>query len=144
MAARLLDQLQRRRARRPRAAVRAAVVLLVAALPGTPASLIDPDTPKAARTAFDKFGRAFSLVMSDEFNLGGRSFEGDTDPIWTATHNRDLTNSARRSTPLRRRAAQAPRRSAAPHAATPCRPARTPCARALAAQWASRTCAPTT
>ena len=52
------------------------------------ASLIDDATPSHART-LSTDGVAYALVMSDEFNEDGRSFEDGMDPKWTAIEHRD-------------------------------------------------------
>jgi len=36
----------------------------------------------------------YSLVMSDEFNVAGRSFSDGADPTWTAVDKNDYTNNA--------------------------------------------------
>mmetsp|Transcript_1013 Transcript_1013/g.1243 ORF Transcript_1013/g.1243 Transcript_1013/m.1243 type:complete len:717 (-) Transcript_1013:97-2247(-) len=38
--------------------------------------------------------RIYHLIMSDEFNLDGRSFDDGHDPIWTALDKNDYTNGA--------------------------------------------------
>ena len=52
------------------------------------ASLIDDATPSHART-LSTDGVAHALVMSDEFNEDGRSFEDGMGPKWTAIEHRD-------------------------------------------------------
>lgn len=42
--------------------------------------LIDPDTPKAAKTRRGFDGQEYELVFSDEFNLEGRTFWPGDDP----------------------------------------------------------------
>eukprot|EP00555_Chaetoceros_dichaeta_P009161 CAMPEP_0198258190 /NCGR_PEP_ID=MMETSP1447-20131203/7686_1 /TAXON_ID=420782 /ORGANISM="Chaetoceros dichaeta, Strain CCMP1751" /LENGTH=650 /DNA_ID=CAMNT_0043945261 /DNA_START=62 /DNA_END=2014 /DNA_ORIENTATION=+ len=37
---------------------------------------------------------AYNLVMSDEFNVAGRTFEDGSDPKWTALEKNDYTNNA--------------------------------------------------
>jgi len=87
------------------------------------ADWIDPDTPESARTTFSlvideskhslhytvpgtnttlpltyvdksRKGKIFQLVMSDEFNIPGRSFDDGKDPKWTALDKNDYTNDA--------------------------------------------------
>jgi beta-glucan synthesis-associated protein KRE6 len=47
-------------------------------------SLIDPDTPNAAKSRVGYDGNTYNLVFSDEFNLDGRSFNAGDDPFWEA------------------------------------------------------------
>ena len=87
------------------------------------ADWIDPDTPESARTTLSlvldenkhslhytvpgtnttlpltyvdksRKGKIFQLVMSDEFNIPGRSFDDGKDPKWTALDKNDYTNDA--------------------------------------------------
>jgi len=39
-------------------------------------------------------GKALTLVMSDEFNVAGRTFNDGHDPRWTALNKNDYTNNA--------------------------------------------------
>ena len=39
-------------------------------------------------------GKTYDLVMSDEFNIPGRSFADGNDPRWTAMNKNDYTNAA--------------------------------------------------
>ncbi len=66
---------------------------------GVSAGWIDLDTPQSVfNTTSIPIGNTakknFKLVMSDEFNTPGRSFGDGDDPIWTALHKNDYTNSA--------------------------------------------------
>ena len=54
-------------------------------------SLVDEDTPKSFltikslhNTSSSSFSSIFELVMSDEFNADGRSFEAGADSKWTS------------------------------------------------------------
>ena len=47
-------------------------------------SLIDPDTPVAAKTRVGFDGQTYNLVFSDEFNLDNRTFYPGDDPFWEA------------------------------------------------------------
>eukprot|EP00816_Leptocylindrus_hargravesii_P012977 CAMPEP_0196803252 /NCGR_PEP_ID=MMETSP1362-20130617/2615_1 /TAXON_ID=163516 /ORGANISM="Leptocylindrus danicus, Strain CCMP1856" /LENGTH=621 /DNA_ID=CAMNT_0042174709 /DNA_START=115 /DNA_END=1980 /DNA_ORIENTATION=+ len=66
--------------------------------PGYGGNWIDPDTPEENRKtttyveALD--GAEFELVMSDEFNVPGRTFKDGEDPKWTALQKNDYTNAA--------------------------------------------------
>ena len=46
--------------------------------------LIDPTTPKSAKTRRSFSGETLDLVFSDEFNTANRSFYPGDDPFWTA------------------------------------------------------------
>ena len=46
--------------------------------------LIDPDTPKSAKTRQSYLGEDLTLVFSDEFNKPNRTFYEGDDPYWTA------------------------------------------------------------
>lgn len=62
------------------------------------ADWIDPDTPEEAfgvGSYMPEFvGVQFDLVMSDEFNVPGRTFRDGEDPMWTALNKNDFTNDA--------------------------------------------------
>jgi hypothetical protein len=47
-------------------------------------SLVDPDTPHAAKTRVGFDGQTYNLVFSDEFNLDNRTFYPGDDPYWEA------------------------------------------------------------
>ena len=47
-------------------------------------SLIDPDTPDAAKSRVGYDNQNYNLVFSDEFNQDGRSFNAGDDPFWEA------------------------------------------------------------
>lgn len=85
-----------RRLRRPRNATALAAVVLTSTLAGSAhGNWVDPDTPSAALTEKSLVdGRVFELVMSDEFNVPGRTFDDGHDPAWTAIHKNDYTNTA--------------------------------------------------
>jgi hypothetical protein len=56
---------------------------------------LDPDTPQALWTQQSLVdGKALTLVMSDEFNVPGRTFNDGHDPRWTALNKNDYTNNA--------------------------------------------------
>lgn len=56
---------------------------------------IDPDTPEDKRTIKSLVdGTDYDLVMSDEFNVQGRSFKDGDDPTWTALDKSDDDSSA--------------------------------------------------
>ncbi|KAG5178471.1 beta-1,6-glucan active enzyme, family GH16 [Tribonema minus] len=65
-------------------------------LPCALASWIDPDTPNKHTTMKSlKDGRIHKLIMSDEFNVKGRTFADGEDPMWTAElHSDDAQSSA--------------------------------------------------
>ncbi|EFP91055.2 uncharacterized protein PGTG_17327 [Puccinia graminis f. sp. tritici CRL 75-36-700-3] len=46
--------------------------------------LIDPDTPREARSRVGADGEEYELVFSDEFNVDGRTFWKGDDPFWEA------------------------------------------------------------
>ena len=52
---------------------------------------IDPDTPSSA-TQTVKEGKILDLVMSDEFNVEGRSFESGKDSVFEAISRPDDVN----------------------------------------------------
>ena len=60
----------------------------------TSSHLVDPDTPWSFRTTFSLHDRrAYTLVMSDEFEAPGRDFgELSGDRRWTAVRHLDPTN----------------------------------------------------
>ena len=70
------------------------------------ANWIDPETPESAHTTKNikppqsllknnQYEESvYTLVMSDEFNVPGRTFEDGADPMWTALNKNDYTNSA--------------------------------------------------
>ncbi|CAM9159554.1 unnamed protein product, partial [Scytosiphon promiscuus] len=84
---------QQQRTRRSNNATRqvvAAASVVLFALGGVGASWIDPDTPeefKTIRSLSD--GLEYELVMSDEFEVNGRSFDDGHDPMWTSTTHSD-------------------------------------------------------
>mmetsp|Transcript_41752 Transcript_41752/g.77239 ORF Transcript_41752/g.77239 Transcript_41752/m.77239 type:complete len:657 (-) Transcript_41752:751-2721(-) len=51
------------------------------------------DSPTMAPTE-QYVPREYKLVMSDEFNTPGRTFEDGSDPKWTSIHKNDYTNDA--------------------------------------------------
>ncbi|KAF0698900.1 Aste57867_10500 [Aphanomyces stellatus] len=55
---------------------------------------VDVDTPAAARTKHSSRGDLWTLVMSDEFNVDGRTFKAGDDPIWVALDLPDGVNAA--------------------------------------------------
>ncbi|KAF0693345.1 hypothetical protein As57867_015621, partial [Aphanomyces stellatus] len=55
---------------------------------------VDVDTPVAARTKVTSRGETWELVMSDEFELDGRTFEAGKDHLWTALDIPDGVNAA--------------------------------------------------
>ena len=82
----------RARARARARALSARALLLAAALAAGPArgGWVDPDTveeDKKLKSFVD--GRELELIMSDEFNVDGRSFRDGHDPIWTALDHSD-------------------------------------------------------
>lgn len=90
-------QQRKRRPLRPAAAAAAAAAVSLAflALGGVDAGWIDPDTTeeyKTLRSLYD--GSEYELIMSDEFEVNGRSFDDGHDPMWTsATHSDDAQTS---------------------------------------------------
>ncbi|KNZ52052.1 uncharacterized protein VP01_370g1 [Puccinia sorghi] len=56
------------------------------ALPTIPSSreLVDPDTPREAKSRVGADGEEYELVFSDEFNVDGRTFWKGDDPFWEA------------------------------------------------------------
>jgi len=66
------------------------VFVIVCASLKSHAAWIDPDTPNEARTTKSFVdGSIYNLVMSDEFNVDGRSFADGEDPAWTALDKHD-------------------------------------------------------
>ncbi len=59
-------------------------------LPPTPSPSVAP----TISGEHERNPNVYDLVMSDEFNLDGRSFEDGTDPKWTALDKNDYTNDA--------------------------------------------------
>ena len=56
---------------------------------------IDPDTSHDVATYVRKFdGKVLDLVMSDEFNVDGRSFAPGEDDVFEAVERPDDTNQA--------------------------------------------------
>ncbi|KAJ8578933.1 hypothetical protein ON010_g269 [Phytophthora cinnamomi] len=55
---------------------------------------VDVDTPEQALTHASSRGATWSLVMSDEFNTEGRTFEAGADHLWTAVEKPDGVNAA--------------------------------------------------
>ena len=56
----------------------------------TAAGWVDPDTPDEYRTTMSAIdGSEYELVMSDEFNIPGRTFKDGHDPTWTALDKSD-------------------------------------------------------
>ncbi|GMF42552.1 unnamed protein product [Phytophthora fragariaefolia] len=55
---------------------------------------VDPDTPSSAKTYTSSRGDTWTLTMSDEFNVEGRSFDAGGDHLWTAMEKADGVNSA--------------------------------------------------
>ncbi|GMF43163.1 unnamed protein product [Phytophthora fragariaefolia] len=55
---------------------------------------VDVDTPEDAQTHKSSRGAEWSLIMSDEFNREGRTFEAGADHLWTAIDKPDGVNSA--------------------------------------------------
>ncbi|KAG2522940.1 hypothetical protein BBO99_00004246 [Phytophthora kernoviae] len=55
---------------------------------------VDVDTPSKAQTHKSSRGDSWTLVMSDEFNTEGRSFEAGEDHLWTAIDKPDGVNAA--------------------------------------------------
>ncbi|KAF0698902.1 Aste57867_10502 [Aphanomyces stellatus] len=55
---------------------------------------VDVDTSAAARTKVTSRGETWELVMSDEFELDGRSFKAGNDHLWTALDIPDGVNAA--------------------------------------------------
>ncbi|KAL3670603.1 hypothetical protein V7S43_003795 [Phytophthora oleae] len=54
----------------------------------------DVATPEQAQTHKSSRGQTWSLVMSDEFNEEGRTFEAGEDHVWTAIEKPDGVNAA--------------------------------------------------
>ncbi|EGZ29223.1 hypothetical protein PHYSODRAFT_246280 [Phytophthora sojae] len=55
---------------------------------------VDPATPSDRQTYTSSRGGSWDLVMSDEFNTEGRSFEPGDDHLWTSMEKADGVNSA--------------------------------------------------
>ncbi|CAK4619342.1 unnamed protein product [Aphanomyces euteiches] len=55
---------------------------------------IDVDTPQTAQQKVSSRGESWDLVMSDEFEIDGRSFVAGKDHLWTALDLADGVNSA--------------------------------------------------
>ncbi|RHY02202.1 hypothetical protein DYB37_011205 [Aphanomyces astaci] len=55
---------------------------------------VDADTPLDARSKQSSRGESWDLVMSDEFEEEGRTFEAGKDHIWTALDIPDGVNAA--------------------------------------------------
>ncbi|KAE8914467.1 hypothetical protein PF003_g2124 [Phytophthora fragariae] len=55
---------------------------------------VDPVTPNNRQTYTSSRGGTWDLVMSDEFNTEGRSFEPGDDHLWTSMEKADGVNSA--------------------------------------------------
>src|SRR4051812_22110089 len=55
---------------------------------------VDADTPEKARTKMSTRGEPWELVMSDEFEIEGRTFEAGKDHLWTALDMADGVNAA--------------------------------------------------
>ncbi|KAH9162754.1 hypothetical protein LEN26_000799 [Aphanomyces euteiches] len=55
---------------------------------------VDVDTPENARTKASTRGETWELVMSDEFEIEGRTFEAGKDHLWTALDMADGVNAA--------------------------------------------------
>ncbi|GMF42550.1 unnamed protein product [Phytophthora fragariaefolia] len=55
---------------------------------------VDPATPSDRQTYTSSRGDTWDLVMSDEFNTEGRSFEPGDDHLWTSIEKADGVNSA--------------------------------------------------
>ncbi|KAF0693375.1 hypothetical protein As57867_015597, partial [Aphanomyces stellatus] len=55
---------------------------------------VDVDTPEAARFKLTSRGQTWQLVMSDEFNIDGRTFQAGKDHLWTALDIPDGVNAA--------------------------------------------------
>jgi beta-glucanase (GH16 family) len=74
---------------------RLGLAVLLGALVGVRAGWIDGDTPQGAlSTKSFADGQEYELVMSDEFEVSGRTFEDGMDKRWTAMHKNDYTNAA--------------------------------------------------
>ena len=59
-----------------------------------PPTLSPTMSPTLSPTPDPHHYSAFTLVMSDEFNVPGRSFTDGSDPTWTAMDKNDYTNNA--------------------------------------------------
>ncbi|KAE9027487.1 hypothetical protein PR001_g11951 [Phytophthora rubi] len=55
---------------------------------------VDVDTPSSAQSYTTSRGDIWTLTMSDEFNVEGRSFDAGDDHLWTAMELADGVNSA--------------------------------------------------
>jgi beta-glucan synthesis-associated protein KRE6 len=76
--------------------VLAAAAVLIGRHSSVQAGWIDPDTAPEHMTKISEVdGRLYDLVMSDEFNVEGRTFADGDDPMWTAElHSDDAMTSA--------------------------------------------------
>ncbi|RLN71053.1 hypothetical protein BBJ28_00006949, partial [Nothophytophthora sp. Chile5] len=55
---------------------------------------VDVDTPSSAQAYTSSRGDSWTLTMSDEFNVEGRSFSAGDDHLWVALELADGVNSA--------------------------------------------------
>ncbi|KAF0713830.1 hypothetical protein As57867_004180, partial [Aphanomyces stellatus] len=55
---------------------------------------VDVDTPQNAQTKITSRGQTWQLVMSDEFEIDGRTFQAGKDHLWTALDIPDGVNAA--------------------------------------------------
>eukprot|EP00562_Extubocellulus_spinifer_P006727 CAMPEP_0178516352 /NCGR_PEP_ID=MMETSP0696-20121128/25061_1 /TAXON_ID=265572 /ORGANISM="Extubocellulus spinifer, Strain CCMP396" /LENGTH=680 /DNA_ID=CAMNT_0020146609 /DNA_START=321 /DNA_END=2363 /DNA_ORIENTATION=- len=79
----------------PAAAVALLVALLALYASGASAGWVDPDTPEEMRRTISLVDNTeYDLVMSDEFNVPGRSFKDGHDKMWTALDKSDDDYSA--------------------------------------------------
>ncbi|CAB1112410.1 unnamed protein product [Ectocarpus sp. CCAP 1310/34] len=84
------QQRRRRPSTSTRKAVAAASWTLLVLGRRVGAGWIDPDTPEAAKTIRSLHdGAEYELIMSDEFEVSGRSFDDGHDPMWTSTTHSD-------------------------------------------------------
>lgn len=71
------------------------ILLSLLLLHPTKCAWIDEDTPESLHTTTSLVdGTEYQLVMSDEFNVPGRSFKDGHDPTWTALDKSDDDYSA--------------------------------------------------
>lgn len=71
------------------------LLLAISMLRESQGGWIDPDTPKDKRTTVSLIdGTQYDLVMSDEFNVPGRTFKDGHDPTWTALDKSDDDSSS--------------------------------------------------
>lgn len=69
--------------------------VLLLQLNATSSYNVDPSTSPDAATTVRKFdGKVLQLVMSDEFNVDGRSFEKGQDDVFEAVTKPDEANEA--------------------------------------------------